>query len=146
MPTSWTLIARAVGCGFSSVMIDGSSLPFEENVKLTQAAVQLARPKGISVEAELGHVGGMDLESLHRRDNVLTEPDEVARFVQQTGVDSLAGLDRHLTRRLHLAADAEHPARYGSCTRPVRSRWCSTAVPARPTIRSARRSARAFAS
>jgi len=83
-------IARAVGCGFSSVMIDGSSLPFEENVKLTRAAVELARPKGISVEAELGHVGGMDLEALNRRENVLTEPEEVARFVEQTGVDSLA--------------------------------------------------------
>ena len=83
-------IARAVGCGFSSVMIDGSNLPFEENVKLTRAAVEIARPKGISVEAELGHVGGMDLESLHCRENVLTDADEVARFVQQTGVDSLA--------------------------------------------------------
>ena len=83
-------IARAVRCGFSSVMIDGSSLPFDENVRLTRAAVEIARPKGISVEAELGHVGGMDLESTRCRQNVLTEPDEVARFVEQTGVDSLA--------------------------------------------------------
>ena len=74
-------IARAVERGFTSVMIDGSSLPFEENVRLTRAAVEIARPRGASVEAELGHVGGADLEVKGRRDSVLTEPDEVARFV-----------------------------------------------------------------
>ncbi|MBN2476395.1 MAG: class II fructose-bisphosphate aldolase [Pirellulales bacterium] len=84
------LIEKAVGCGFSSVMIDGSALPFPQNVELTRAAVQLARPRGISVEGELGHVGGMDLDDKHCAENVLTEPDEVARFVELTGVDALA--------------------------------------------------------
>lgn len=84
------LIKRGVDRGFSSVMIDGSSLPFEENVSLTRAAVQIAGPHGISVEGELGHVGGMDLEATRRRQSVLTEADEVARFVEQTGVDALA--------------------------------------------------------
>ncbi len=84
------LIRKAVDPGFSSVMIDGSSLPFDENVRLTRAAVQIAGPHGISVEGELGHVGGMDLQATNRRESVLTEADEVTRFVEQTGVDALA--------------------------------------------------------
>ena len=87
---SLELIRRAVDGGFTSVMIDGSSLPFEENVRLTRAAVEMAHRRGISVEGELGHVGGLDLEATERRDSVLTAPDEVARFVGQTGVDALA--------------------------------------------------------
>ena len=83
-------VRTAVEWGFSSVMIDGSSLPFDENVRLTKAAVDIARPRGVSVEAELGHVGGADLEGCAVGENVLTEPDEVARFVELTGVDSLA--------------------------------------------------------
>jgi fructose-bisphosphate aldolase class II len=85
------LIARAVDCGtFTSVMIDGSSLSFEENVRLTKAAAEMAHPRGISVEGELGHVGGLDLEATGLRESVLTEPGEVARFVEQSGVDALA--------------------------------------------------------
>ena len=83
-------IQKAVDLGFTSVMIDGSSLPFAANVRVTRAAVDIARPRGVSVEGELGHVGGMDLEATRRAENVLTEPDEVARFVEQSGVDSLA--------------------------------------------------------
>lgn len=85
------MIQKALDHGFTSVMIDGSALPFEENVRLTRAAVELAHPLGVSVEAELGHVGGSDLvESKYSRENVLTEPDEVARFVAETRVDALA--------------------------------------------------------
>lgn len=83
-------IQKAVDAGFSSVMIDGSKHPFEKNVELTKAAADIAHPHGISVEGELGHVGGLDLEATTRRENVLTEPDEVLRFVEQTGVDALA--------------------------------------------------------
>jgi fructose-bisphosphate aldolase class II len=83
-------IKKGVDLGFTSVMIDGSSLPFEENVAITKAAVDIAHPRGVSVEGELGHVGGLDLEATTRRENVLTDPDEVARFVEATGVDSLA--------------------------------------------------------
>ncbi len=84
------LILRALDWGFTSVMIDGSQLPFDENVALTKAAVDLAGPYRASVEGELGHVGGMDLADKERAENVLTEPDEVKRFVEQTGVDALA--------------------------------------------------------
>ncbi|MHC4406388.1 MAG: class II fructose-bisphosphate aldolase [Planctomycetota bacterium] len=83
-------VKKAVDLGFTSVMIDGSKLPFAENVRVTKAAVDLARPRGVSVEGELGHVGGMDLHATRCAENVLTEPDEVVRFVEQTGVDSLA--------------------------------------------------------
>ncbi len=84
------LIRRAVELGFTSVMIDGSGLPFEQNVELTRAAVEIAHPHGISVEGELGHVGGSDLECTTHRESVLTDPAEVERFVQFTGVDALA--------------------------------------------------------
>ena len=83
-------IQKAVDLGFTSVMIDGSKLPFDENVRVTRAAVEIAHPRGVSVEGELGHVGGADLDDTIHAENVLTEPDEVARFVEQTGVDALA--------------------------------------------------------
>lgn len=83
-------IRKAIDLGFTSVMIDGSSLPFAENVRLTRSAVALASPQGLSVEAELGHVGGMDLEETACATSELTEPAEVSRFVAETGVDALA--------------------------------------------------------
>ena len=83
-------IKRGVDLGFTSVMIDGSSLPFAENVSLTRAAVEIAHPRGVSVEAELGHVGGADLEETQHAESVLTESEEVRRFVAETGVDALA--------------------------------------------------------
>jgi fructose-bisphosphate aldolase class II len=88
--TSLDSVKKAVDLGFTSVMIDGSSLPFEKNVALTRAAVEIAHPHHVTVEAELGHVGGMDLEAKAHAENVLTESDEVARFIEQTGVDALA--------------------------------------------------------
>jgi fructose-bisphosphate aldolase class II len=88
--TELASVRKAVELGFTSVMIDGSSLPFDENVRLTKAAVEIAHPRGLSVEAELGHVGGMDLEATARAENVLTAPDEVSRFVAQSGCDALA--------------------------------------------------------
>ncbi len=83
-------IRRGIDLGFTSVMIDGSSLPFDENVAITRAAVELARPRGISVEGELGAVGGSDVEEKQRTETVLTRPGEVRRFVEETGVDALA--------------------------------------------------------
>jgi len=88
--TELGLIERAVECGFTSVMLDGSRLSFEENVRLTKAAVDIAHPRGVSVEGELGHVGGADLDETQHVESVLTEADEVVRFVEQTGVDALA--------------------------------------------------------
>jgi len=83
-------IRAALDNGFTSVMYDGSSLPFDKNVEMTRKAVELALAYGASVEAELGLVGGFDLTANDNVANVLTQPDEVVTFVERTGVDSLA--------------------------------------------------------
>ena len=79
---------NAILAGFSSVMIDGSALPYEENVKLTKKVCDFAHKNNVSVEGELGQIGGVE-------DNVsasvnLTDPRAVFDFVNRTGVDSLA--------------------------------------------------------
>jgi len=83
-------IEKGIELGFTSVMIDGSSLSFAENADITKTVVGMAHPKGISVEGELGFVGGSDLLATAHAESVLTEPDEVERFVAMTGVDALA--------------------------------------------------------
>jgi fructose-bisphosphate aldolase class II len=88
--TDLRLIRSALEADFTSVMIDGSRLSFEENVRLTKAAVDLAHPRDVSVEGELGHVGGMELTGTHCGASVLTEAGDVAEFVDRTGVDALA--------------------------------------------------------
>jgi fructose-bisphosphate aldolase class II len=78
--------------GFTSVMIDASKLPFEENIKETQKVVKYAHDHGVVVEAELGQLGGIE-EHVVGVDDVekhLTDPDQVVEFVGKTGVDSLA--------------------------------------------------------
>jgi len=88
--TDLPTIEKGLEAGFTSVMIDGSALPFAENAEITRATVKMARPKGISVEGELGFVGGLDLQETANAESVLTEPDEVERFIALTGVDALA--------------------------------------------------------
>ena len=83
-------IKRSVEIGFTSVMIDGSTLPFEQNVEITKTTVDMAHPKGISVEGELGRVGGLDLQATVRAESTLTESAEVEKFVTMTGADALA--------------------------------------------------------
>ncbi|MDB7984027.1 class II fructose-bisphosphate aldolase [Faecalicoccus pleomorphus] len=75
--------------GFTSIMVDRSSLPYEENVKQTKEVVKMCAPLGISVEAELGHVGMGDNYAVDGVSN-LTVPEEAARFIEETGVDCLA--------------------------------------------------------
>jgi len=85
------LIRRCIKAGYTSVMIDASSLPFEENLRQTRAVVEMARPSGVSVEAELGRlVGREDAVVVAERDALLVDPAEAARFVTETGIDSLA--------------------------------------------------------
>ncbi|MCL2118391.1 MAG: class II fructose-bisphosphate aldolase [Planctomycetaceae bacterium] len=88
--TELGVIREALDHGFTSVMYDGSNLPFDQNVEMTCKVVELAKPYGASVEAELGLVGGFGLSGKDSVANVLTQPDEVTAFVGQTGVDSLA--------------------------------------------------------
>ena len=83
-------IRAALDHGFTSVMYDGSSLPFEQNVEMSRKVVEMAQPYGASVEAELGLVGGSDLAEQDDIACILTQPEDVATFVEHTGVDSLA--------------------------------------------------------
>jgi len=77
--------------GFSSVMIDGSHHPFEENIALTKKVVEYAHERGVSVEAELGRLAGVeDNISVSEKDAIYTNPQEAAEFVERTGCDSLA--------------------------------------------------------
>ena len=85
------IIAKCIEGGFTSVMIDGSSLPFEENIAVTAKVVEKARAKGVSVEGELGKLAGIeDNVSVAERDAMLTDPAQAEEFVKRTGVDALA--------------------------------------------------------
>lgn len=79
----------AIHRGFTNVMIDASSLPFEENVRRTRMVVDLAHAKGVSVEAELGHVG-MAADGDGRTADMYTNVEQAVEFVKLTGVDALA--------------------------------------------------------
>ncbi|MFT9495640.1 class II fructose-1,6-bisphosphate aldolase [Anaerosolibacter sp.] len=77
--------------GFTSVMIDGSKYPFEENIALTKKVVEYAHARGVVVEAELGKLAGVEDDvNVSEKDATFTDPDQAAEFVERTGVDSLA--------------------------------------------------------
>ncbi|OGL66980.1 fructose-1,6-bisphosphate aldolase, class II [Candidatus Uhrbacteria bacterium RIFCSPHIGHO2_01_FULL_63_20] len=86
------LIETAIKSGlYTSVMFDGSSLPFEENVKATSRLVKLAHKHGVSLEAELGAIAGIeDFVSVEAKDAHLTQPSQATTFVRRTGCDALA--------------------------------------------------------
>ena len=94
--TDFELIKAGIEAGFSSVMFDGSVLPFEENAKKTAEITKYAHAKGITVEAELGHVGNASVGSISETGTdddpgeTLTVPEEVAKFIEITDVDALA--------------------------------------------------------
>ena len=82
---------QCVDDGFTSVMIDGSKYPFEENIALTKRVVDYAHSKGVVVEAELGKLAGVeDAVHVSAKDATYTDPEQAAEFVARTGVDSLA--------------------------------------------------------
>jgi fructose-bisphosphate aldolase class II len=83
-------VSKCVGAGFTSVMIDGSFLKFDENVALTKRVVDSAHPKGVAVEAELGRLAGVEEKTVEEKEAVLTDPDAAKEFVKKTGVDALA--------------------------------------------------------
>ena len=89
---NYDLVVEAIRSGlYTSVMYDGSSLPFEENIKTTKQIVKMAHRRGISVEAELGAIAGIeDFVSVKEKDAHLTNPEEAERFVKETGCDALA--------------------------------------------------------
>lgn len=84
-------VVRAIRNGFTSVMIDGSHLPYDQNVKLTREAVTIAHAQGISVEGELGTIGNTGTSSEGGAEEILyTDPDQAREFVDHTNVDTLA--------------------------------------------------------
>ena len=88
---SFELCKNCIDGGFSSVMIDGSSKPYEENVALTRKVVEYAHDHGVVVEGELGTLAGIEDEvNVSAEDSSYTRPEEVEDFVTRTGVDSLA--------------------------------------------------------
>ncbi|ADN01736.1 class II fructose-bisphosphate aldolase [Spirochaeta thermophila] len=86
---SYELCKSCVDMGFSSVMIDGSHLPYEENVELTRKVVEYAHKYDVTVEGELGVLAGIE-EHVSSEKTIYTDPNQVEDFVKRTGVDSLA--------------------------------------------------------
>lgn len=82
-------VRQAVNAGFTSVMIDGAALPFEENVRFSRQAVDFCHANGVPVEAELGAIKGKEDDHVSEAD-CKTDPDQVAEFVERTGCDLLA--------------------------------------------------------
>lgn len=88
---SFDICKSCIDGGFTSVMIDASSKPFEENVELTKKVVEYAHDHGVVVEAELGTLAGIEDEvKVSAEDSSYTRPEDVQEFVERTGCDSLA--------------------------------------------------------
>lgn len=88
---SFEVCKQCIDGGFTSVMIDASSKPFEENVAITKQVVEYAHAHGVVVEAELGALAGIEDEvNVSAEDSFYTDPNEVEEFVKRTGIDSLA--------------------------------------------------------
>ena len=86
--TSLESCRKAIDSGFTSVMIDASKKPLEENIQITKQVVEYAHSKGVTVEAEVGHIGGS--EDLISSSSTNARLDECLRLIEETGIDSLA--------------------------------------------------------
>ena len=89
--SSYEKVLQALRTGFTSVMIDASHHPLEENIAESKKCIEAAHAVGVSTEAELGRLGGIEDDlNVSEKDAFLTDPDEAERFVAETGVDYLA--------------------------------------------------------
>ncbi|MBQ3111957.1 MAG: class II fructose-1,6-bisphosphate aldolase [Firmicutes bacterium] len=89
--TGFEQCVKCIGGGFTSVMVDGSKLALEENIALVNRVLSVARPCGVSVEAELGKITGTEDDIfVSDSDSLFTDPEEAKYFCEQTGVDALA--------------------------------------------------------
>lgn len=86
--SSFEVVKAAIDAGFSSVMIDASHFPFEENIQITKKVVEYAHARGVSVEAELGRVGGQEDHVV--AETMYADPEECRVLVEKTGIDCLA--------------------------------------------------------
>ncbi len=127
-------IQMLVNKGFTSVMIDGSHLPFSENIELTREAVRIAHPRGVSVEAELGVLAGTE-ENIFSESSTYTNPMLVSEFIDKTGADCLAlsfgtkhgvkkGID--VTLRKEIVCAARECLLHSGFTTPLISHGSST--------------------
>ena len=87
---SFSMAMSAFRAGYTSIMIDGSKLPFEDNIALTKSVVEACHAGNVPVEGELGKVGGKEDDLENEDENPYTNPQEAKEFVERTGVDSLA--------------------------------------------------------
>ena len=88
---SFEICKQCIDDGFTSVMIDGSHLPYEENIALVKQVVEYAHPRGVVVEAELGKLAGVEDEvNVKAEDATYTDPEQAVDFVKRSGCDSLA--------------------------------------------------------
>ncbi|MEN6460214.1 MAG: class II fructose-1,6-bisphosphate aldolase [Syntrophomonas sp.] len=89
--TDFDQVVKCIRSGFSSVMYDGSKLSLEENIAITKKVLEIGTPINVSVEAEIGKIGGTeDLVHVKDEDAIYTDPEEARYFVEQTGIKSLA--------------------------------------------------------
>src|SRR5699024_451229 len=89
--TDFEQVIKCIRYGFTSMMIDGSKHDFEENIAITNKVIEVCDPIGVSVEAELGKIGGTEDDiTVAEKDATFTDPQEAKEFVERTGVDSLA--------------------------------------------------------
>jgi fructose-bisphosphate aldolase, class II len=86
---NWETVKKCIKIGYTSVMFDGSKLKFKENIRVTKKVVRLAHKKGVSVEAELGTIGGAE-DLVSSKKIILTKPSEAQEFIEKTGCDALA--------------------------------------------------------
>jgi len=129
--SSLDIVRQALEGGYTSVMIDGSRLPYEENVAMTKAAVAIAAPRGIAVEGELGGIGRAEADA-ECAGAGFTDPQAAGQFCQQTGVGMLAvsignahgiykvapKLDIDLLRRIRAATEHVPLVLHGGSTTP----------------------------
>ncbi len=89
---SWDfeVIKAAIAAGFTSVMIDASEHPLDENIRISREVAEYAHAHGVSVEAELGRIGTTDFVETDKDEELYTVPEEALRFVDETGIDALA--------------------------------------------------------
>lgn len=89
--TDFQQVINCLRSGFTSLMFDGSHLPLEKNIEITRKIVEVAHAAGVSVEGELGRLGGTEDEiSVSERESFFTDPQEAATFVRETGIDAFA--------------------------------------------------------
>lgn len=87
----FNLLKKLINLGYSSVMVDASHLPYKENLKLTRAVVSYAHKQGVWVQAEIGRIlGSEDWQNVKSGDDLMTDPDQAAKFVAETRINTLA--------------------------------------------------------